>query len=123
VLGASSLSLCVFADLAVVSFIASASPLLNSEWSIRTSSPEFNPLLKVTRRDRSGYNVTANPLLLANTTVHTQVIDTRPLYTAWSSVQQVTLQETELRLETRVTALRGSSSRRLSIRFSPTHST
>lgn len=85
---ASSLSLCVFADLVVITFIAKSSPSLNSDWAIRPSSPDFNPLLKVTKKDRSHFNVTSNPLLLANTTVHTQVVDTRPLYTAWSSVQQ-----------------------------------
>jgi hypothetical protein len=87
---ASSLSLCVFADLVVITFIAKSSPSLNSDWAIRPSSPDFNPLLKVTKKDRGHFNVTSNPLLLANTTVHTQVVDTRPLYTAWSSVQQVT---------------------------------
>jgi hypothetical protein len=87
--GVSSLSLCVFADMVVVAFIAQASPLLNSERSITPSSPDFNPLLKVTKRDTSGFNVSSNPLLLANTTVHTQVVDTRPLYTAWTTVQQV----------------------------------
>jgi hypothetical protein len=62
------------------------------------SSPSIiNDLLQVTKRDRNHFNVSSNLLLLSNTTVHTQVIDTRPLYSAWTSVQQVCwLAETQL---------------------------